>query len=120
MDREVTLQQVEIQRDHAIGAAQLGADHALFGRAVHLLDAHGGAARGCRAGGVIGERRGCVRVAMIVVIVAVIVCVAGSVHCDRRLVAAATPASGGFRLGGVVVDSQSGGEIGFHALHSKP
>jgi hypothetical protein len=57
---------------------------------------------------------------MIVVIVAVIVCVAGSVRCDRLLVAAATAASGGFRLGGVVVDSQSGGEIGFHVLHSKP
>jgi hypothetical protein len=57
---------------------------------------------------------------MIVVIVAMIVCVAGSVRCDRLLVAAATAASGGFRLGGVVVDSQSGGEIGFHVLHSKP
>ncbi|TID83564.1 hypothetical protein DIZ60_16915 [Legionella pneumophila] len=43
----------------------------------------------------------------------------GSVPCDRLRMTAATAAAGDFRLG-VVVDRQSGGEIGFHASIQNP
>ncbi|NOL25834.1 hypothetical protein, partial [Escherichia coli] len=120
------LKQIEIERDDAIRAAQLGADHALFGRAIHLLDAHDGAAGGgCASLGIEGGR-GYRRVAMIMIMTVVIVMIVamvmrrlGSVPCDRLRMTAATAAAGDFRLG-VVVDRQSGGEIGFHASIQNP
>ncbi|GCB05789.1 hypothetical protein PSUB009319_34200 [Ralstonia sp. SET104] len=93
----MALQQVEIQRDHAIRAAQPGADHALLCRAIHLLDAHDGAARGCGARGSIHRCSGFVRMAMIVGVM-------GGVPCDRVLMTAATAAAGGFWFCGVVLD----------------
>ncbi|MFN7608676.1 MULTISPECIES: hypothetical protein [Ralstonia] len=124
------LEQIEIERDDAIRAAQLGADHALFGRAIHLLDAYDGAAGGgCASLGIEGGR-GYRRVAMIMIMIMTVVIVIvmivamvmrrlGSVPCDRLRMTAATAAAGDFRLG-VVVDRQGGGEIGFHASIQNP
>lgn len=62
---QMPLQQVEVQRDHARGIAQPGADHPFLGRAVHLRDAQPGPAGGAgQHGGVDrgGGRMGFVRV----------------------------------------------------------
>jgi len=91
-----------------------------------LLDAHDGAAGGgCASLGIEGGR-GYRRVAMIMIMTVVIVMIVamvmrrlGSVPCDRLRMTAATAAAGDFRLG-VVVDRQSGGEIGFHASIQNP
>ncbi|WP_316890981.1 hypothetical protein [Ralstonia edaphi] len=124
----MTLEQIEIQRDDAIRTAQLGADHALFSRAIHLFDSHDGAAGGgCACGGVNGgSRYRRVAVTMIVVVMVVIMMtmvmvmgVFSDVTGDRLRMAAATAATGSFRLG-VVVDRQGGGEIGFHASIQNP
>ena len=162
VDGEVALQQVEIQRDHAGGVAQLVADHALFGRAVHLLDADFRAALGAgQGGGVNGGsyRRWTVRVvvpvivsmaaalglavrmlvSMVVVmsvlvlapvimstvvtmlmVVAMLVFLVSRLPCNGMIVAAATTAARRFRLGGVVVGQEGGGEIWFHASIQNP
>jgi hypothetical protein len=57
---------------------------------------------------------------MIMVVMAMIISVMGSVLCDRVLMTAATAAAGGFRFDGVVVDRQGGSEIGFHAAIQNP
>jgi uncharacterized membrane protein len=123
----MALEQIEIERDDAIRATQPGADHALFGGAIHLLDAHDGAAGGSCACRRIGGRRNFGRVAVIMNVMVVIVMVVivmimrrlGGVPGDRLCVTAATPTAGGFRLG-VVVDRQAGGEIRFHAAIQNP
>nr|WP_232317365.1 MULTISPECIES: hypothetical protein [Ralstonia] len=160
----MALQQVEVQRDHAGGVAQLIADHALFGRAIHLLDADFRAALGAGQGSSVNwgsDRRRTVRMRVVVpvivsmaaavglavrmlvimvvvitvlVLVTVVMCmvvtvfmvVAMLVFMVSRLpgngiiVAAATTAARRFRLGGVVVGQQGGGEIWFHASIQNP
>jgi len=58
-------------------------------------------------------------VVMVVIMMTMVMGVFSDVTGDRLRMAAATAATGSFRLG-VVVDRQGGGEIGFHASIQNP